>query len=165
MNDVSVRPATADDMGLIIDLVRGLAAYENLSQAMVGTEAQLREHLFGQTRYARATIGEIGGEAVGYALFFPTYSTFLTKPGLWLEDLFVLPQARGKGLGRALLADLATTAVAEGCGRLEWSVLDWNEPSIAFYKGLGARPVDGWTNYRLVDRALSELAESAISRG
>lgn len=165
MSDVCVRPATTADAGLIIELIGKLADYENLSTEMVGTESNLLEHLFGPRPYCEATIGEIDGLPVGYALFFHTYSTFLTKPGIWLEDLFVLPDSRGKGLGKALLADLAATAVERGCGRLEWSVLDWNEPSIAFYQGLGARPVDGWTNYRMTGEALGALAGATNADG
>ncbi len=162
---ITVRPATEDDVGLILSLIGRLAAYEKLSDAMVGSESALRDHLFGARRYAEANIAELDGEAVGYALFFHTYSTFLTKPGIWLEDLFVMPEARGKGLGKALLAGLAATAVERGCGRLEWSVLDWNEPSIAFYRGLGATPVDGWTSYRMTGGPLQALATSANAPG
>jgi GNAT superfamily N-acetyltransferase len=167
MNDsqgLQVRSATQSDVDLILALIGELAAYEKLSHEMMGTPDQLREHLFGERRYAEAAIGEIDGKPCGYTLFFHTYSTFLTKPGIWLEDLFVLSDSRGKGLGKALLADLAAKAVERGCGRLEWSVLDWNAPSIAFYKGLGARPVEGWTNYRMTDAALEQLAASSPSR-
>ena len=165
MSEVCVRPASSADAGLMIKLIGELAAYEKLSTEMVGTESDLLEHLFGPRRYCEATIGEVDGLPVGYALYFHTYSTFLTKPGIWLEDLFVMPNSRGKGLGKALLADLAATAVERGCARLEWSVLDWNEPSIAFYCGLGVRPVDGWSNYRMVGEALGALAAAANADG
>jgi len=160
MSQLDVRPAQPADAPTIFALIGELAVYEKLSDQMVGDVEALTEHLFGVHPVAEALIGELDGDAVGYALFFPTYSTFLTRPGLWLEDLFVLPACRGKGLGRALLAHLSALAVERGCGRLEWSVLDWNEPSIAFYRALGAAAVDGWTNYRLTGRALVELAAS-----
>jgi len=164
MNHVAVRASTEADTELIFGLIGKLADYEKLAAELIGAESLLREHLFGERRYAEARIGELDGRAVGYALFFHTYSTFLTRPGIWLEDLFVLPEARGKGVGKALLADLAATAVERGCGRLEWSVLDWNEPSIAFYRGLGAVPVDGWTNYRMAGAPLGRLAEMVPTR-
>jgi GNAT superfamily N-acetyltransferase len=158
MSRLEVRPARDSDVDLLFALIRELAAYEKLSGQVTGNAEALREHLFGDRPYAQALIGEIEGVAVGYALFFPTYSTFLARPGIWLEDLFVLPAHRACGLGKALLAQVAATAVASGCGRLEWSVLDWNEPSIAFYRSLGAAPVDGWTNYRLSGDALAAAA-------
>ncbi len=160
MPDLSVREARAADAPRIHALICELASYEKLSDQVTGSADSLREHLFGERRYAEALIGEIDGEAVGYALFFPTYSTFLARPGIWLEDLFVLPEHRGRGLGTALLAQVAALALERDCGRLEWSVLDWNEPSIGFYRALGAGPVDGWTSYRLAGAALAALARS-----
>lgn len=152
-----IRPATEADIPVIADLIRGLAAYERLSDEAALDEAALREHLFGDRPYAEVLLAEDGDDVVGFALFFHNYSTFLTKPGVWLEDLFVRPLHRGRGHGRALLAKLAQIAVERGCGRLEWSVLDWNEPSIAFYRALGAMPMDDWTTYRLTDDAFRTL--------
>lgn len=152
-----IRPATEADIPVIADLIRGLAAYERLSDEAALDEAALREHLFGDRPYAEVLLAEDGDDVAGFALFFHNYSTFLTKPGVWLEDLFVRPLHRGRGHGRALLAKLAQIAVERGCGRLEWSVLDWNEPSIAFYRALGAMPMDDWTTYRLTDDAFRTL--------
>ncbi len=158
-----MRPARPDDAGFIVDLIRGLAEYERLSEQVEASEDLLREHLFGARRVAEALIGELDGEPVAYALFFHSYSTFLTRPGIYLEDLFVRPNHRGRGVGRALLSEVARLAVERGCGRLEWAVLDWNESAIGFYRGLGASPVDGWTTYRLAGRGLAELARSVPS--
>ena len=153
-----IRDATPDDTHTIAVLIRGLAEYERLAHEVVLDEDDLREHLFGSRRYAEVILAEDGGVTVGFALFFHNYSTFLAKPGIYLEDLFVLPEHRGGGHGRALLARLAQIAVERGCGRLEWSVLDWNEPSIAFYRSLGATPMDAWTTYRLTGDALRTLS-------
>jgi len=155
---VRVRCAKAADCDQLFGLIGGLADYENLSDQVSGSSEKLREHLFGEPRYAHALIGEYDGEAVGYALFFYSYSTFLTRPGIYLEDLFVVPEMRGRGVGRALLARVATLAHQGGCGRLEWSVLDWNESALGFYRAMGARPVEGWTTYRLTGTALDRLA-------
>lgn len=155
---VCVRPAEVADTPRLFSLIRALAAYENLSDQVVGSQDQLRQHLFGESPYAHALIGECGGEVAGYALFFYSYSTFLTRPGIYLEDLFVIPEMRGRGLGRALLARVAALASQRGCGRLEWSVLDWNESALGFYRALGAQAVDGWTVYRLTGAALDGLA-------
>jgi GNAT superfamily N-acetyltransferase len=157
---IHVRDAVSADVGLICDLVRALADYERLSAELQLDEAALREHLFGARPYVECLIGELDGNAVGYALYFHTYSTFLTKPGIWLEDLFVLPEQRRCGLGRAMLARLAAIAESRGCGRLEWSVLDWNNPAITFYRSIGAVPVEGWTQYRLRGPALAAFAAS-----
>jgi GNAT superfamily N-acetyltransferase len=139
-------------------LIRGLAEYERLTDRCTGSEAALREHLFGLRPYCEVLIAEDTEGAVGFALFFHNYSTFLTRPGLYLEDLFVWPERRGTGVGRALLTRLAGIALERGCGRLEWSVLDWNEPAIGFYKRLGAKLLDEWTTCRLEGEALTALA-------
>ena len=153
-----IRPAVAADTPAIARLIRALADYERLSHAVALDEGRLRDHLFGPRPFAEALLAEDGGGAVGYALFFPIYSTFLGRPGLYLEDLFVEPAHRGKGHGKALLAAVARLAVERGCGRLEWSVLDWNEPAIRFYRSVGAAPVEGWTVYRLAGEALEAAA-------
>ena len=152
-----IRPAVADDTAAIARLIRALAEYEHLSHAVTLDEGRLRDHLFGPRPFAEALLAEDADEVVGYALHFPTYSTFLGKPGLYLEDLFVQPAHRGKGHGKALLTAVARLAVERGCGRLEWSVLDWNEPAIRFYRSVGAAPVDGWTVYRLTGEALEAV--------
>lgn len=146
-----------DDCPLIAALIRELAVYEKLEHVCFVTPEALRETLFGARPYAEVTIGELAGEAVGFALYFHNYSTFMAKPGIYLEDLYVRPVARGKGVGKALLVHLARLALERGCGRVEWSVLDWNAPSIAFYKSLGAEPMDEWTIYRLTGDALAKL--------
>jgi GNAT superfamily N-acetyltransferase len=143
---------------LILSFIRELAEYEKLSHEVVATEETLRNALFGERRFAEALVGEIGGEPAGFALFFHSFSTFLGKPGIYLEDLYVRPEFRGKGTGRALLIRLARLAKERDCGRLEWSVLDWNEPAIKLYRKIGAAPVSGWTGYRLTGDALEELA-------
>ncbi|MFN4023865.1 MAG: GNAT family N-acetyltransferase [Hyphomonas sp.] len=153
----SIRFATDADVPVILRFIRALAAYEKLSHDCVATEESLRATLFGDRPYAEVLLIEDDGAAHGFALFFHNYSTFLAKPGIYLEDLFVDPAQRGKGYGKALLAKLAEIAVARGCGRLEWSVLDWNQPSIDFYLSLGARPMDEWTIYRLDGDALEAL--------
>ncbi|HEX5414464.1 MAG TPA: GNAT family N-acetyltransferase [Chloroflexota bacterium] len=156
-----IRPATAEDTATIAALIRELARYERLEDAVVLDENDLREHLFGARRYAEVLIADEAGEAVGFALFFHNYSTFLGKPGIYLEDLFVRPEHRRRGYGRELLAAIARLAVERGCGRLEWSVLDWNAPAIAFYRALGAAPLDEWTTFRLTGAALAELGAAA----
>jgi GNAT superfamily N-acetyltransferase len=156
-----IRPATPADVPTVARLIRALAEYEKLTHTLVLDEARLRDHLFGPRPYVEVLIAEDAGTAVGYALFFPTYSTFLTRPGIYLEDVFVLPEHRGRGHGKAFLATLAKLAVERGCGRLEWSVLNWNEPSIGFYKSLGAVPMDEWSVYRLTGDALTKLAGGA----
>jgi len=154
----SIRSAVAADLPLIASLIRELAEYEKLAHEVHFDEAVLGEKLFGPRPYAEVLIGEVDGEALGFALFFHNFSTFEGRPGIYLEDLFVQPEARGKGLGKALLAGLARLAAERGCARLEWSVLDWNEPSIGFYRSLGARPMDEWTVMRVDGSALSALA-------
>jgi GNAT superfamily N-acetyltransferase len=153
-----IAPATEKDVPVILRLIEGLAEYEKLSHEVVATEENLRESLFGSRRVAEVMLGYAGTEAVGFAAFFHNYSTFLGRPGIYLEDLFVLPQWRRRGLGTQLLAYIAREAVARNCGRLEWSVLDWNEPAIDFYKKLGARAMDEWTVYRITGDALKKLA-------
>jgi GNAT superfamily N-acetyltransferase len=153
-----VRAATEADIGLIHSLIGDLAGYERLSHAMVSTEDDLRRNLFGPTPAAEALIGELDGKPEGFALFFRNYSTFVGKPGIYLEDLFVRPHARGRGLGAALLQRLAQLAVERGCGRLEWAVLDWNEPAIGFYRRLGADVMPDWRICRLAGESLTAAA-------
>jgi GNAT superfamily N-acetyltransferase len=154
-----IRPATPADVPAIAQLIRDLAEYEKLAHEVRLDETQLREHLFGARRFVEALVAEEQGEVIGFALFFHNYSTFLGKPGLYLEDLFVKPARRGGGHGKALLRELARIAVERGCGRLEWSVLNWNEPAIRFYEALGAAPMKEWTVYRLTGEALSRAAQ------
>ena len=139
-------------------MIRALAEYEKLTHLCVATEARLEETLFGPRPYAETIIAEWDGAPVGFALYFHNYSTFLAQPGIYLEDLFVKPEFRGKGIGKALLIRLARIADERVCGRMEWSVLDWNEPSIAFYKKLGANPLDDWTIFRVTGPGLGKLA-------
>jgi GNAT superfamily N-acetyltransferase len=153
-----IRPAAASDVPLILRFIRDLAEYERLAHEVVATEDSLRETLFGARPYAEVVIAEDGGEPAGFALFFHNYSTFLAKPGIYLEDLYVRPEMRGRGTGRALLAHLARLAVERGCGRLEWWVLDWNEDAIRFYRSLGARPMEDWTVFRVAGDDLHHLA-------
>lgn len=155
---LSIRPATAADISLIGQFIRDLAEYEKLAHAVRFDEAVMAEKLFGARPYAEVLIGEIDGTPQGFALFFHNFSTFEGRPGIYLEDLFVRPDARGSGLGKALLARLAALAVERDCARLEWSVLDWNTPAIDFYKALGARMMDEWTVMRVDGDALTELA-------
>jgi GNAT superfamily N-acetyltransferase len=156
--DIRIARATAADVPLILRLIQGLAVYEQLAHEVTATEAGLRDTLFGPRPAADVVIAYAGDTPAGFALFFPNYSTFLGKPGLYLEDLFVLPEWRGRGLGLALMKHLARTAVERGCGRFEWSVLDWNAPAIGFYEGLGAKLMDGWSIVRVTGDALTELA-------
>jgi GNAT superfamily N-acetyltransferase len=172
MPTISIRPATPEDVGLILQLIRDLADYERAPEAAVATPELIRTHLFGDSLaghahvngaprrgpVAECLIGEIDGMAQGFAIWFHNYSTWLGRPGLYLEDLFVRPASRGSGLGKALLVELAKIAQARGCGRMEWSVLDWNTPAIEFYKALGARPMDEWTVYRMDGAAIAALA-------
>ena len=154
-----IEPATERDVPVILRMIKALAEYERLSHAVVATEAGLRAALFGPRPAAEVVIGYAGDEPAGFAVFFPSFSTFLGKPGLYLEDLFVEPRWRRRGLGRKLLKYVAGVAAARGCGRLEWAVLDWNEPAIEFYLGIGATPLDEWTVFRLTGEGLSRLAE------
>ncbi|MBL0216653.1 MAG: GNAT family N-acetyltransferase [Myxococcales bacterium] len=156
--DLQIRAATAADTATILGFIRDLAAYEKLSHEVVADEAKLEATLFGARPAAEVLIAEVGGAPVGFALFFPSYSTFLAKPGLYLEDLFVRPSARGQGVGSALLSALARIAVDRDYGRFEWSVLDWNEPAIRLYRSLGAVPMSEWTVNRLTGEPLAKLA-------
>ena len=158
---LSIRSATRADLPLIAQFIRDLADYERLAHEVRFDEAVLGERLFGARPYAEVLIGEVDSVAEGFALFFHNFSTFEGKPGIYLEDLFVRPEARGAGLGKAFLQRLAQLAVERDCARLEWWVLDWNEPAIRFYKSLGARPMDDWTTYRVDGDALSALASDA----
>ena len=170
VTDVRIDPAREQDVPLILRLIKALAEYERLSHQVVATEATLRDTLFGPNPSAEAAIAYAlsgrsgdaakadGNEPVGFAVWFYSYSTFLSRPGLYLEDLFVLPAWRGRGIGQALIRHLARIAVERGCGRMEWSVLDWNEPAIRFYRSLGARAMDQWTVYRLTGDALARPA-------
>jgi GNAT superfamily N-acetyltransferase len=159
---MTIRPATPDDVPLILRFIRELAEYERLLHEVVATEARLRDTLLGARPAAEVVIAEADGEPLGFALFFHNYSTFLAQPGLYLEDLYVRPEARGRGVGRALLAHLARLARERGCGRLEWWVLDWNESALRFYRSLGAQPMDEWTVQRLTGPDLDRLADEAI---
>jgi len=157
----AIRTANESDVPLILSFIRALAEYERLADRVVATEETLRATLFGNPRFAEVLIGEEDATPVAFALFFHNYSTFLARPGVYLEDLFVKPEARGRGYGKALLARLAQLARERGCGRVEWAVLDWNTPSIDFYKALGAAPMDDWTVFRLTGDALEQLANAA----
>lgn len=153
-----LRFATAADVPLVLELIRALAEYEKLAHEVVADESTLERTLFGERRVAEVVIAEHEGQPAGFALFFHNYSTFLARPGIYLEDLFVRPELRGRGIGEILLAFLARTAVERGCGRLEWSVLDWNEPAIRFYERLGARAMNEWTVFRASGEGLEGLA-------
>jgi GNAT superfamily N-acetyltransferase len=159
---LTVRPATVADAALILGFVKKLADYEKLAHEVVATETTLRATLFGTKPYAEVVLAEYEGEPAGFALFFHNYSTFLAKPGLYLEDLFVEPALRGRGIGKALLIHLAKLAKARGCGRFEWWVLDWNEPAIKFYESLGAVAMKEWTVYRETGDALAALADQTF---
>ena len=157
-----IRPAVESDCEVVLSLIKELAVYEKMIDEVVATVETVRESLFGERPAAECVIAEYNGAAVGFALFFHNYSTFLSRRGLYLEDLFVKPEYRGKGFGRALLVYLARLAVERGCGRFEWAVLDWNEPAIGFYKKLGAVAMDEWTVYRLSGAALLDLAREEL---
>jgi len=155
---LEIASAAESDVPLLLRFIRDLAVYEKLAHEVVATEEGLRRTLFGQRRYAEALIARLEESPVGFALYFHSYSTFLGKPGLYLEDLFVDPAHRGKGIGKALLQRLAAIAVERDCGRVEWAVLDWNAPAIAFYRSLGAAPMHDWTVFRLEGAALRAFA-------
>ena len=155
---IHITPATERDVPVILDLIRGLAEYERLAHVVTATEDQLRNTLFGPRPSAEVLLASLGAEPAGFAVFFTNYSTFFAQPGIYLEDLFVKPHARGKGIGLALLWRLARIALERGCTRMDWVVLDWNEPAVRFYKKLGAVPMDEWTTYRLSGEALEKLA-------
>jgi GNAT superfamily N-acetyltransferase len=157
--DFQIRPAQPGDVPIILALIRDLAEYERAPHEVVTTEEQLRKHLFGPQPAAEVLLGEETGAPVCFALFFHSFSTWMGRRGLYLEDLFVKPEVRGRGYGRALLVRLAQIARERECGRMEWAVLDWNEPAIQFYRKLGARPNDDWTIFRLTMDGISQLAE------
>jgi GNAT superfamily N-acetyltransferase len=161
---LSIRRATSRDAPLILMMIRGLAEYERLAHQMEATVGQIRRHGFGRRRYFDALICRRGRTAIGFALYFFTYSTFVGRPTLYLEDLFVLPQERGRGAGKALLAELARIAVRRGCGRLEWAVLDWNEKAFRFYRRLGAKPAKQWVLTRLSGKPLRRLAARSSTK-
>ncbi|HEY6153975.1 MAG TPA: GNAT family N-acetyltransferase [Candidatus Udaeobacter sp.] len=156
--DFKIRPADVDDVPIIFELIRDLAAYERAPDEVVATEEQLIEVLFGERPVAEVLLGFEGNSPVGFAVYFYNFSTWLGRPGLYLEDLFVKPEKRGKGYGRALLVELAKIARDRGCGRMEWAVLDWNEPAINFYRALGAKPMHEWTVFRLTRQEIANLA-------
>jgi GNAT superfamily N-acetyltransferase len=160
---MQITAATEQDVPVILDLIKQLADYERLAHRVVATEQRLRDTLFGERPAAEVLLASLEGETVGFAVFFTNYSTFLAKPGLYLEDLFVKHHARGKGIGKALLARLAKIAVERDCGRVDWSVLNWNEPSLRFYEALGAVPLSDWTTHRLTGEALIKLARNSFA--
>jgi GNAT superfamily N-acetyltransferase len=163
MTDFEIKPTTIDDVPLILSFIQKLADYEKLSHEVIATEESLREVLFGAHRYAETVIAYDQNKPVGFALFFYNFSTFLGKPGIYLEDLFVDPEQRGKGFGKALLVYLARLVQERNYGRFEWSVLNWNTPSIQFYESLGAVPLKEWTMYRLTGEALQKLAGEKLA--
>lgn len=158
MTDFEIRPTTEADLPVILSLIRELAEYERAPDAVVATEAGLRDVLFGPKPSAEVLLAVEQGDPVGFAVYFFNFSTWLGRPGLYLEDLFVRPAVRGKGYGRALLERLAQIAKQRGCGRMEWAVLDWNDPAIQFYRKLGAKPMDEWTVFRLTGDGIAKLA-------
>jgi GNAT superfamily N-acetyltransferase len=159
--DFEIRPASVEDVPIILGLIRDLATYERAPDEVTATEEQLVDVLFGERPAAEVLLAFDGKSPVGFAVFFHNFSTWLGRPGLYLEDLFVKPENRGKGYGRALLVDLARIARDRGCGRMEWAVLDWNEPAIKFYRALGAKPMDEWTVFRLTRDGIAKLANAA----
>jgi GNAT superfamily N-acetyltransferase len=158
-----IRAAQIEDVPTIFELIQALAEYEKLSHAVTGTVVALEEHLFGDRPCIESVLAELEGQPVGFALFFTNYSTFLTKPGIYLEDLFVLPTYRGQGMGKALLSYLARLALERDCGRLEWSVLDWNEPAIGFYQRMGADVLPDWRTCRVTGESIAQLASAEPS--
>jgi GNAT superfamily N-acetyltransferase len=160
MTNLTIRPACVEDVPTILQLIVELATYERAPNEVSATEEQLKDVLFGEKRAAEALLAFENERPVGFAVFFHNFSTWLGRPGLYLEDLFVKPEMRGKGYGRALLVDLAKIARDRGCGRMEWAVLDWNDPAIQFYRKLGAQPLDEWTVFRLTRDGIAKLAES-----
>jgi GNAT superfamily N-acetyltransferase len=156
---MNLRSATIEDVETIFNLIQALAEYEKLSHEVVGTPEQLKQHLFGERAYAEVILAEMDSKTVGFALFFHNYSTFLTQPGIYLEDLFVLPDYRRKGIGKALITAVAKLAVTRNCGRLEWSVLDWNQPAIDFYRSIGANILEEWKTCRVTETALTQLGQ------
>jgi GNAT superfamily N-acetyltransferase len=162
---IHIVPAQENDVPLILSFIRGIAEYERLSHEVVATEDLLRQSLFGEKPVAEVLIARYQDEPAGFAIFFQNYSTFLARAGLYLEDIFVWPRFRRNGIGRALLQRVARIAVERGCGRMEWAVLDWNQPAIEFYKGLGAVLLEEWTVFRLTGEALRSLGAPSATRG
>jgi len=162
-NNFEIRPARVEDVPLILELIRDLATYERAPKEVIATEEQLVAVLFGEKPVAEVLLAFEGKSPVGFAVFFHNFSTWLGRPGLYLEDLFVKPEKRGKGYGRALLVDLAKIARDRGCGRMEWAVLNWNEPAIKFYRALGAEPLNEWTVFRLTRDEIASLAQTESS--
>lgn len=155
---LKIRPAQEKDVDVIFELIMGLAAYEKLTDRVTGNSDLLRSHLFGARPYAESIVAELDSQIVGFGLFFHTYSTFLTQPGLYLEDVFVLPEYRRQGIGKALMISVAKIACDRGCGRLEWSVLEWNQPAIEFYQDIGATILPEWKICRISAETLAEIA-------
>lgn len=162
MSNLRIAPATEFDLPVILELIRALAEYEKLAHLVTATEERLRETLFGGKPAAEVVLARWDEECGGFAVFFASYSTFLAQPGIYLEDLYVRPHLRGKGIGLAILKHLAKLAAERGCGRLEWGVLNWNQPAIEFYERLGAVPMNEWTKYRLAGEALEGLGRSDV---
>lgn len=160
MSSYAIRPAKAGDTPVILQFIRELAEFEHLADRVAAEEGTLKRHLFGDVPRAECLLAEIDGAAVGFALYFHNFSTFVGRPGLYLEDIFVRPAFRRHGIGRGFFCELARIAVERDCGRIEWAVLDWNERAIAFYDGLGAEPIVGWTGYRLDRAHIETLAAS-----
>ena len=157
-----IREAKIDDVSLILSLIEEIAEYEKLRHEVIATEKDIRENLFGDRKYAEVLIAEYENEPAGQALFFHNFSTFVGRPGIYLEDLFVRPKFRGKGIGKALLLKLTELAKERNCGRVEWCVLDWNEPAINFYKNLGAVPMDGWSIFRVTEDKFEKIIDKAL---
>jgi len=156
---IRIRAAREDDVPHLLDCIRGIAAYEKLAHEVEATESSVQESFFGARPAAEALVAEHDGKKVGFAVYFQTYSTFTSRPGMWLEDVYVQPESRGHGIGEAVLRELGKICVERGYPRLEWTVLDWNEPALRFYERLGARPMDAWTTQRLAGEALAALAD------
>jgi GNAT superfamily N-acetyltransferase len=159
MSGINISPATERDVAVVLEMIRGLAEYEKLAHLVTATEERIRETLFGPDPAAEVLLAHLDEECAGFAVFYRTYSTFLAEPGIYLEDLYVKPDARGKGVGSRLLGRVARIALERGWSRVEWEVLNWNEPSIRFYRSLGAVPKDAWTMYKLAGEALRRLAQ------
>ncbi len=159
--EISIRPGTPEDVNVILGFIRGLAKYEKLEHQVSATEEKLRDTLFGERAFAETLIASMGAKPAGYSLFYHNYSTFLAKPGMYVEDVFVLPEYRRHGIGRALFKALAATALERDCGRLEWSVLDWNAPAIDFYQKLGAEVMPDWRKTMMTQPAMLELARQS----
>ena len=159
-DEFNIKAATIDDIPIILSFIKELAEYEKLLHEVVATEETLKETLFGETAYANVLIGYLNNQPISFALYFHNFSTFLGRPGIYLEDLFVKPEARGNGIGQKMLAYLAYLAKTSNCGRLEWWVLDWNKDAIGFYQRMGATPMDQWTVQRITGKSLSDLADS-----